>query len=355
MENFSEFEEILENPWEKVYWFARMLINSDKYGAIGNNSEIMLNISKALTTLLLSKNFQKEEESLQIEILLNTIRKILLDKRNPATSKFRALTNLIEDLTPMLLTLQDFRIFALTCEKIMVPINMALKSIPNDDDSFVRSIAKSLLETKAEKGLANIINILDEIGTKGCVMAERREIVKSFEFLKTDLAKFLSEKELNIVLTAFCQEFERRIAQKRKGRAGRGVEGITSIILDHFGVKATHAPEHFTTGLEIDKWIKTRDGWLIGISCKRTLRERWKQAYTTDIDLLNRHKIRELWHVLTYDKDLSDNKITEIGSHRAILYLPDDSPRLHKALKHPGMKKSVRPMTQFIKDLKSLT
>lgn len=45
------------------------------------------------------------------------------------------------------------------------------------------------------------------------------------------------------------------------------------------------------------------------------------------MDLLNRHKIRELWHVLTYDKDFSDDKITEIGSHRAILYLPDDSPK----------------------------
>lgn len=106
--------------------------------------------------------------------------------------------------------------------------------------------------------------------------------------------------------------------------------------------------------MEIDKWIKTKDGWTIGISCKRTLRERWKQAYTTDVDLLNRHKIRELWHVLTYDKDLSDDKITEIGSHRAILYLPDDSPRLKNALKHPGMKSYVRPMTHFIEDLKKL-
>jgi hypothetical protein len=72
------------------------------------------------------------------------------------------------------------------------------------------------------------------------------------------------------------------------------------------------------------------------------------------MDLLSRHKIRELWHVLTYDKDLSDDKITEIGSHRAVLYLPDDSPRLENALLHPGMKNYVRPMTHFIEDLKKL-
>lgn len=350
-----DFENLIMNPWEKVYWFARMLINSDKYGSIGNDSQVMLKISGAISTLINSDNFKKEEENDQIEILLQLIKNILLENRRAGTNRYRSLEHLFDDLSKMLLTVRDFEVFALTCEKILVPINRALQEIPNDDDSFVRSVANSLLKTKGEKGLANIINILDEIGTRGCLTVERKEIVKGFGFLKEELKEFLSDEELNIVLTTFCQEFERRVAQKRKGRAGRGVEGITSIILDYFGIKATHAPEHFTTGLEVDKWIKTKDGWLIGISCKRTLRERWKQAYTTDIDLLNRHKIRELWHVLTYDKDLSDDKITEIGSHRAILYLPDESPKLKHALKHPGMKDYVRPMTRFIQDLKNLT
>lgn len=65
-------------------------------------------------------------------------------------------------------------------------------------------------------------------------------------------------------------------------------------------------------------------------------------------------RIKELWHVLTYDKDLSDEKITEIGSHRAILYLPDDSPRLRNAINHPGMKNYVRPMSKFVEGLKRL-
>ncbi len=350
-----EVERILENPWGKVYWFARMLINSDKYGGIGTDSATMLNLAAAIYSLLGSHDFKNENEQIQIDILLRTVKKSLLQDRRAGTNKFASIEHLFEDLSKMLLTVKDFEVFALTCEKILVPINNALKEIPNDDNAFIRSVATSLLETKGEQGLANIINILDEIGTKGCVMAERKEIIRNFSLLKNELEGFLNTDELNIVLTAFCQEFERRVAQKRKGRAGRGVEGITSIILNHFGIKATHAPEHFTTGLEVDKWIKTNDGWLIGISCKRTLRERWKQAYTTDIDLLNRHKIRELWHVLTYDKDLSDDKITEIGSHRAILYLPDDSPRLKHALSHPGMKNYVRPMTQFIRDLKALT
>ena len=70
--------------------------------------------------------------------------------------------------------------------------------------------------------------------------------------------------------------------------------------------------------------------------------------------MLNRHKIRNLWHVITYDRDLSDEKITEMGSHRVKFYLSEDSPTYVRASNHPGMKDYVRPITHFIKDLKEL-
>lgn len=50
------------------------------------------------------------------------------------------------------------------------------------------------------------------------------------------------------------------------------------------------------------------------------LLKRWKQVYTTDTDLLSHHKIKALWHVVTCDNDLSDSKLTEMGSYRAVLY-----------------------------------
>jgi len=349
-----DIEKIISNPWDNVYWFSRMLINSDKYGGVGTESNTMINVSTSIRSIMTSKELQKENEVNKFDILSKTVRNVFLSGRNKGSLKYNAVKSLCDDLFEKMDSTKDFEVLALTCEKIMIPINKTLKQIPSDDNIFVESIAKALLDTKGVKGLANIINILDDIGSKGCMSAERKEIVKAFGSLRKEVSNLLSEEETNIVLTAFCQEFERRVGQKRKGRAGRGVEGTTSIILKYFGIKTSHTPEHFTTGLEIDKWIKTKDGWTIGISCKRTLRERWKQAYTTDMDLLNRHKIRELWHVLTYDKDLSDDKITEIGSHRAILYLPDDSPRLKHALQHPGMKEYIKPMTKFIDDLKKI-
>ena len=344
-----------KNVWDSVYWFSRMLINSDRYGGIGADSRVLQNLASSINALLENGDLKQETDAIKLDILSKTIENVLLENRRKETAKYAALLNLLDDLKIQLESIEDYKVLAFTCEKILIPINDALKQIPNDDSAFVGSVAKALLDSKGIPGLANIINILDEVGVKGCLAAERNEIVSKFAILREQVKGFLDTNEQNIVLTAFCQEFERRVAQKRKGRAGRGVESITSIILNYFGIKAVHEPEHFTTGLEVDRWIKTKDGWFIGISCKRTLRERWKQAYTTDLNLLNRHKIRELWHVITFDKDLSDDKITEMGSYRAILYLPDSSEKLKHALKHPGMKNYVRPMTQFVSDLKNIT
>lgn len=343
-------ERLIDNLWDNVYWFARMLIASDKYGGVGADSKTMMELATAIT-LGLEHTKSEKNEQIAIDILQTTLKDILT-KRWQNTKKINAVTELIYDLTKRLLSRNDFEVLALTCEKVIVPTNLALEAIPNDDRVFAESIAHALLENKGEQGLGTIINIWDDIGSYGSMKAERVQIVQCFNAIKEHLETInISQIDKDIILTSFCQEFERRVGQKRKGRAGRGVENVTSFILTYYNIKASHTPEHFTAGLEIDRWIRNKEGWYIGISCKRTLRERWKQAYTTDIDSLNRHKIKELWHVLTFDRDLSDDKLTEMGSHRAIVYLPDNSPRYENASKHKGMSKYVRPLTSFIKDL----
>ncbi|WP_149026965.1 hypothetical protein [Novibacillus thermophilus] len=100
--------------------------------------------------------------------------------------------------------------------------------------------------------------------------------------------------------------------------------------------------------------MRAKDGWLIGISCKRTLRERWKQVSSADRGVLSRYKIKQLWHLMTYDEDLSDDKITTLGSQGHIFYLRDESRRLRATSSHIGMKDYVRPMSKFIDDLKEV-
>lgn len=156
----------------------------------------------------------------------------------------------------------------------------------------------------------------------------------------------------NLVLTAFVQEFERRLGQKRKARGGNSLETVVSFLFDYYNFPSTEAPNHFDQDLEVDKWFKCKDGWSIGISCKRTLRERWKQVSQADRGTLSHFKIKELWHIITYDKDLSDDKIVRLGEQGQIFYLMDSSETYQRCSQHIGMKDYVRPLSKLISDIK---
>ena len=248
---------------------------------------------------------------------------------------------------------EDMRIFILTCEHIIIPINHAIENIPSDDKEFAETLAKALLDSKGEEGLATVINLWDDLGVKGCLTAERTEIVRVFAALKIILnEENITENDKDIVMTAFVQEFERRAAQKRKSRAGGSLEDVTSFILSYFKIPPAPQPEHFQADIEVDNWVKTKDNWLIGVSCKRTLRERWKQVSSADASVLGRYKIKHIFHIVTYDEDLSDDKLTLLGSLHHIFYLPTNSRILARASEHIGLRDYVRPISSFVSDLR---
>ena len=193
---------------------------------------------------------------------------------------------------------------------------------------------------------------------KACLDAERALVVEEFiRFTENLSAISISHDEFDdkIMLTAFVQEFERRLGQKRKARGGTSLETVTDFIFDYYGFKSTSKPSHFDQDIEVDKWFKCKDGWIVGISCKRTLRERWKQLSKADRGTLSHFKIRELWHLITFDKDLSDDKIVRLGEQGQIFYLPESSETFKKCSEHPGMKNYVRPLNNFVSDIKKLT
>ena len=194
----------------------------------------------------------------------------------------------------------------------------------------------------------------DTMGVDGCLNAERFEIIGEFTKLRSNLRTLAykrTEIEDNTILTAFVQEFERRAGQKRKNRAGNSLEDVATFLFNYYGFKSHEKPDHFQTDIEVDKWFKCTDGWSIGLSCKRTLRERWKQVSSADGNALSRYKIKEIWHLLTYDRDLSDDKITMLGQQRQVFYLMDDSPRYLSAKEHIGVKDYVRPLSALIDDI----
>lgn len=349
MEKENKILSQIQNRWHNVYWFSRMLINNDKYAGIGKDPELLLTITSSL------KLISKESKGTNtLELQKQTLKNILEERFKNAKSRINRVQLFFEDLCKELQFKEDMDVFILTCENIMLPLNQAIANIPNDDKEFTLSIAKSYLDIEGENGLATVINLWDDLGVRGCLTAERTEIVRAFTTLRILLSKdnAISDENKDIILTSFTQEFERRAGQKRKQRAGGSLEDVTNFILQYYGIKRAEAPAHFQADIEVDNWVKTKDSWLIGISCKRTLRERWKQVSSAESTILSKFKIKQIYHVVTFDEDLSDDKLSLLGGHRHIFYLPDNSRRFKYASEHIGLKEYVRPISQLINDLK---
>lgn len=338
----------IQNRWHNVYWFSRMLINNDKYIAVGKEPKLLSTLASSLR-LVAKESKGKDTLSLQKQ----TLRNIIEERYKKTASRDNRVQRMLAELDEEINTLDDMEVFILTCENIMLPLQQAISNIPSDDREFTLNIAKSYLDIQGEEGLATVITLWDDLGVKGCLTAERTEIVRAFTTLRVLLTKdkSVTEEDRDIVLTAFTQEFERRAAQKRKKRAGGSLEDVTDFILGYYKIKRAEAPSHFQADLEVDNWVKAKDGWLIGISCKRTIRERWKNV-SSSTEVYNRFKVKYIFHVVTFDEDLSDDKLTLLGEQRQIFYLPDNSRRLKYASEHVGLKNYVRPISQLINDIR---
>ena len=67
-------KQVLENPWRNVYWFARMLINGDKYGGVGKSSKMLALMAAELRLILQDKT---HNEDTQLALCKNLIRSIV--------------------------------------------------------------------------------------------------------------------------------------------------------------------------------------------------------------------------------------------------------------------------------------
>ncbi len=344
---------IAESPWKNAYWFARMLINGDKYGAVGTNKESQIVVLSNRLEALLTQSALKNDEKLAVckETIKTSLKNLF---RDGVKGSFQT-EALYEDLDIKINSLDDVMIFILSIRYILLPINNAMRFVPSNDIDFCRCAATAILDTLGEQNVAKVLSTWDDLGVTGCLNVERSLVVSEFTKLRTNLSALgvqRGEIDDNLFLTAFVQEFERRLGQKRKSRAGTSLEDVATFLFDYYGFTSHPKPDHFQTDIEVDKWFKCSDNWTIGISCKRTLRERWKQVSSADSHALSRYKIKEIWHLTTYDKDLSDEKLTMLGQQRQSFHLADDSDRYKSASAHIGMKDYVRPLSKLIFDIR---
>jgi hypothetical protein len=331
-----------------------MLLSGDKYGGVGKSKQQQLaDLANRLEIILAQQSLSKTEKE---KICRDALHETLVGLYGPNSKNYPLACSLARDIVPEMRSVEDIVVFIVAIKYMVMPMNAAISLVPSNDVGFCRATAKQILDSLGEAAVGKVLSTWDDMGIKGCLDAERNLVVSEFTKLRANLGALdmkRSESEDNIVLTAFVQEFERRLAQKRKSRAGHSLEDISTFLFSYFGFASHPKPDHFQTDIEVDKWFKCKDGWTIGISCKRTLRERWKQVSSADSHALSRYKIKEIWHLVTYDKDLSDDKLTMLGQQRQIFYLSEDSDRYKSASGHKGMKDYVRPLGQLIGDIRA--
>jgi hypothetical protein len=223
----AEIVKPTDSPWYSAYWFARMLINKDKYVPIEKEPELLLKITASLKVIA-SENRDKEYLELQKQQLKNMIE----NRYGKTESNKQKIINLLNDLNKEIISQDYMNVFILTCENILIPLQQSIKNIPSDDREFTESIAKTYLDVEGMHGLADVITLWDDLGVKGCLNAERTEIVRAFATLRVLLSNDkLTENEKDIVLTAFVQEFERRSAQKRNKEQAAVLKMLLSLFL----------------------------------------------------------------------------------------------------------------------------
>jgi hypothetical protein len=352
--NTDNLSKIISNsPWRNSYWFARMLLSGDKYGGVGKSKEKQLLELSTQLEVVLGRDVLTNDE--KITVCKDMITKSLTGLFKPTAKGFVLSELLATDINSDIMSVDDVVVFIVAIKYMVAPMNAAMTIVPSSDAQFCHSTAKSILDSLGETSVDKVVSTWDDLGVKGCLDAERSLVISEFTKLRTNLSALTAKRteiEDNMVLTAFVQEFERRLGQKRKNRAGNSLEDVSTFLFDYYGFTSHPKPDHFQTDIEVDKWFKCKDGWTIGISCKRTLRERWKQVSSADSHALSRYKIKEIWHLVTFDKDLSDDKLTMLGQQRQVFYLSETTERYKTASKHIGMREYVRPLSRFIADVR---
>lgn len=152
--------------------------------------------------------------------------------------------------------------------------------------------------------------------------------IKRNEDLILRLAKNLNElafaKEICGLSCPLARTLEFRVGQMRKSRGGKTFEFIVELLLKKMNIRCERPKSEGRKILKRTDLVVpdqqtalTRPDQAFFISCKRTLRERWKQTIP---------ERKPSWRVflLTIDDNLPEEKANEIDQLGIIAYVPDD-------------------------------
>lgn len=325
--------------WDKVYWILRMLINTDGYDGPGRDTDAMKSISVLVDSLINENHPFFDLKKMVFDELYD-----LLVPANDESKRSGKRKQFLCDLQSQLLTFEDIRMFGFVCGYMIAAANDVMEAVVSrTGDAHSARLVKQLLTQNGAHGVSEVIYRLDRKGYEDVLTLERDLLVGAFDRLnRTMQSRRVPVDARSVVSTAFVQEMERRLAQKRKVLAGGGLKSALKLIFKHYKISVVADEKDIDAKFNLDMVVQAYDGRMIGLVAKRTNRDRLKQVsgYASGKILRSVQTpygeiaIDEIWHIMVMDDDLSDKKIRALPKeHR--LFLHESSQRFEDFVKYP--------------------
>lgn len=323
-----------------TYWYCRDLIKSAFDGFASSETETCKEISSDLLDRL-------DDESYTVEDHLEFVEEKVLGSMRGGTNRFRKTRELVERLRRRTNDKEDVKALAIafhatarTTEVLNNTENFGKEEIINIVDETIEN-SQQLDKSKGYDALYNV----DLAGEQYQLASQREGIVPYI----SELRDRIDEEKFDRVVSAVVQEYERRAGQSRVSTAGNVLETALQHIFDRFDIPATGKPEHFGD-LEIDNIVRGEEG-SIGFSCKRTLRERFRQSLSRQAEI----GVDETWFVSLMLADVSKDKLKDIGNDGGRIYVPRDSFVWREFGDKDEMDGVLYPADSFIEDIAEFT
>lgn len=343
----------------KVYWFARDLVASS-FGSYAAKEKTIL---KQLSTHLKNNLEGGRESLLDQETDLDSLKGIVestitgsvnKEHRGDISKRYRQTEDLVERILRRIETKEDIRELQIAIDAV-VRTSEILETTPSFGKSEIVEIVDGTLSTengdldhtKAYDALFNV----DVEGEAYQLGAQREPLItyvhEKMEELQAD--PDIKQKEVARILSGIVQEYERRAGQSRASTAGNVLETGLQHIFNQFQIPAKGAPKHFGD-LEIDNIVEGPEA-SIGFSCKRTLRERFRQSLSREAEI----GVDEVWFVSLLMADVSREKLQDISNDGGRIYVPRDSFVWRRYKNDDELAYSLRPADAFLQDIVQFT
>ena len=337
-----------DDPSEyKVYWFSRDLVAS-RFGSYATKE------ADTLQHLANDLQRQLDMDGATAADCRQTIEETILGSVNrmyggDISKRYRQTEDLVERIQRRIETTTDIEEFILAAEAV-VRTSAILDETARFGEKEVREIVDDTLSDDQghyhpDRAFDALYNV-DFEGEAFQLGAQRAPLIEYVSELMEELKDADVESEdVARIVSGIVQEYERRAGQSRAATAGNVLETALKQIFDQFDIPATGTPAHFGD-IEIDNIAEGSSG-KVGFSCKRTLRERFRQSLSRQAEI----GVDEVWFVSLMMADVSRGKLVDIYNDGGRLYVSRDSFVWERYSDDDEISYALRPADRFVEDV----